>query len=113
MMRRYYSSDMLLEWLSAEECETLLGPDWREGVTLEAGGKLHAELTRRRIASTPPKRARLVRRPQWLTERVETCRACQHWIDGRCDLHPTCTSCYRKRPGAVCPDEPPRWGPAG
>jgi len=49
----------------------------------------------------------------WLTARIEMCRGCGDWPDGadHCSLSPACTACYRRRPGAVCPANPPKWSP--
>ena len=48
------------------------------------------------------------------SKRLAICDACGQWDRkaNRCNLHPTCTRCYLRRPGAVCPDEPPKWLPA-
>ena len=48
-----------------------------------------------------------------LAQRLAICDACGEW-DGpnhRCGLDPRCTRCYLRRPGTVCPAEPPRWLP--
>ena len=48
----------------------------------------------------------------FVRERIAICEDCDHWsvTTARCKIG--CTACDRKRPNAVCPDEPPRWLPA-
>ena len=62
----------------------------------------------------------IAQEPAWLAARLEICRRCGRWAAGAhtgayapasCELSPACTPCYRRRPGAVCPAEPPLWGP--
>jgi len=51
----------------------------------------------------------------WMVEREAICQACPHRelkIKCGCALFPGAPPCYRRRPLAVCPDHPPRWGPA-
>jgi len=47
----------------------------------------------------------------FFSARIGVCRKCNNWERERCKLRPDCTKCYLARPGAVCPDTPPKWSP--
>lgn len=53
--------------------------------------------------------------PEIRESRLGICRGCEHFIPGtsRCDI----CKCFMKVKtwiaGVSCPDDPPRWGPAG
>jgi len=54
--------------------------------------------------------------PAFIAEREAICQACEHRDSAapcKCKLMPVGISkCYKRRPSAVCPADPPRWGPA-
>jgi hypothetical protein len=62
-----------------------------------------------------PLRAGLVTRaaPPFIAERLALCQACdQYQVGGQfCGLNRTVGRCYLARPLAVCPADPPKWGP--
>jgi hypothetical protein len=66
-------------------------------------------------AAMSPQPTRIPNAPQvpreWLRRRIEICDACGQWLTDRCSLNRRMTSCHRRRPLAVCPASPPKWGP--
>lgn len=87
-------------------------PVREQGEQARLAGKYRA--APKRFSGGPPKPPPLPPRgqPDLVTERWAVCEVCQ---SERCALK-TCRPCRRKallaKPGMVCPNDPPKWGPA-